>query len=438
MAERLLSDESGVTLADFVMRVGVFLRDRSSRVDFAVLRGPAALARLLEGGDVDLLAADPAALEAELVAELGAPLRVHRRSYVTGLYFGLADGGANLDIVPCLGWRGVRFLETDQALARARVTDGVRELSLMDQAVADLLLSLLWGGFVKQRYSEAIARAAREDAFMEAATGAFGVALWRAVVEFSRDADWESLTRWRPVLLCTLVMRSLIRWPFRTISALGSFVAREALLRIEPPGMSVVLLGTDGSGKSAVGDLLVERAHGLFTLVQRRHLRPRILPSRTHAEDGVAPQPHAASERGWLASVGKLCYFVLDYWAGALRDANLLSKGALIVWDRHLVDAMIDRRRLRIGGPSWLVVVANAVAPKPDLVVVLDLPADVAFSRKGESTAEELDLLRSEYLRQAHRHRWSVVDANRPLECVVDSVMGAITASLIDRRGRRP
>ncbi len=63
------------------------------------------------------------------------------------------------------------------------------------------------------------------------------------------------------------------------------------------------------------------------------------------------------------------------------------------------------------------------IYPKPDLVIFLDAPADVLYSRKGEGTVEDLERRRKEYLRMgsliAH---FSIVDAVQPVEQVVREV----------------
>jgi thymidylate kinase len=65
--------------------------------------------------------------------------------------------------------------------------------------------------------------------------------------------------------------------------------------------------------------------------------------------------------------------------------------------------------------------------PRPDLVVYLDAPASVLLARKGEGTLESIARRQADYLSLARDvERFVSVDANRPLEVVMDDVVAAI------------
>ncbi len=71
--------------------------------------------------------------------------------------------------------------------------------------------------------------------------------------------------------------------------------------------------------------------------------------------------------------------------------------------------------------------------PDPDLVIVLDAPADVLHARKREGTVEELASRRAEYLTYARTApRAVIVDASRSLEQVMATVVAAITRAIDD------
>lgn len=65
----------------------------------------------------------------------------------------------------------------------------------------------------------------------------------------------------------------------------------------------------------------------------------------------------------------------------------------------------------------------NRIYPRPDLVIYLDAPAEVLFTRKGEGTIELLERRRQEYLqlRGAVKH-FAVVNVNQPEDAVADEV----------------
>jgi hypothetical protein len=66
------------------------------------------------------------------------------------------------------------------------------------------------------------------------------------------------------------------------------------------------------------------------------------------------------------------------------------------------------------------------LAPRPDLVLVLDLPGEVAFARKGESTPERLEAVRQGFLALVPRLGAEVVDAAAPPDQVRADVVARI------------
>ncbi len=76
------------------------------------------------------------------------------------------------------------------------------------------------------------------------------------------------------------------------------------------------------------------------------------------------------------------------------------------------------------------------LAPRPDLVLVLDLPGEVAFARRGEFTPEGLEAVRQGFLALVSRLDAEVVDASAPVEQVCDDVVARIRTRHRMLRGR--
>ena len=55
----------------------------------------------------------------------------------------------------------------------------------------------------------------------------------------------------------------------------------------------------------------------------------------------------------------------------------------------EVLDAIVDPKRYRYGGPIWLLNLIWKITPKPDLIVLLDAPAEVIQQRKKEVPFEE-------------------------------------------------
>ena len=89
-------------------------------------------------------------------------------------------------------------------------------------------------------------------------------------------------------------------------------------------------------------------------------------------------------------------------------------RGGLVLIDRYYYDFLIDQRRYRLQVPQWLVRLGLAFLKKPDLVLLLDAPADVLQSRKQEvaltETRRQRDVLSRDNqvaVERTHRQRRS-------------------------------
>ena len=89
--------------------------------------------------------------------------------------------------------------------------------------------------------------------------------------------------------------------------------------------------------------------------------------------------------RGAIVSVVKVFSLIVDYWLGyALKIGPAVRRSQLIIFDRYIYYLLVDSKRIRYGGPAWLLKMAAHVVPRPDLVILLDAPANVLWSRKQE------------------------------------------------------
>jgi thymidylate kinase len=408
------------------------LRALTSLDRYVVLRNHDILGSLAKGGDVDLLVADARAAERLLVAELGGPVCVARRSYVTSLSY---DWG-HLDLLPSLEWRGAKYLDTDDVCdSRTLSSLGLPRPRLAHEALASWFSSLLWGGFFKARYRNDIVDAAQQDGdelrrvLRVAAGRRWGRRLWRAAAEGrpEESAAWVASVR-RAVWL-----QALRRAPLRTTAGALRFGIAEAKLHLRPPLPWVAVLGPDGSGKSTVLARLRDAWPATLGAVHTYHLRPRRLTSRRVSAEPVV-DPHGQHPRPAVTSALALAYVVVDwwfgYWTGVVRRR---VKQGLVVFDRHFLDMQIDPRRYRYGGPAWLLRAAGRLVPRPDVIVVLDAPPEVVRGRKQEITAEESDRQHLAYRTLAERlPEAHLVDATRSPDQVVDAVLTLLRAH---RRG---
>jgi thymidylate kinase len=115
-------------------------------------------------------------------------------------------------------------------------------------------------------------------------------------------------------------------------------------------------------------------------------------------------------------SVAALVLVVLDWWVGYwTRIVRQRAKHGFVVFDRHLLDLLVDPVRYRYGGPRWVARMACRLVPRPDLIVVLDGSPAVVRARKQEVSQSESTRQRIAYRRlTADTPGAYLVDAEMP------------------------
>jgi thymidylate kinase len=215
-------------------------------------------------------------------------------------------------------------------------------------------------------------------------------------------------------------------------------LARNALnlLRrvMQPTGCWIAFMGPDGCGKSLVINAAGSEFAASFRTTRYYHLRPRLI-GRKPTNVGPVTDPHGQPPRSAVASVAKVMDLWLDYVLGYLgRILPGLIRTELVLFDRCFYDLLVDSRRIRYGGPPWLLRTAARMAPDPDLVILLDAPPEVLRSRKQEVPAAEVARQRAAYLELARTLPSAVVvnAAQLPEDVIHDAL-----AAIMEHLGRR-
>ncbi len=224
-------------------------------------------------------------------------------------------------------------------------------------------------------------------------------------------------------------------------NCLVSSVMRGIRLRLAPPGLTVVLCGADGCGKSTAGKLLVELLAGTFKpeLGRRFHWKPPVFSGRRHAARGPVTEPHDLPPRNRLASLGFFAIHWVEFLLGVpLRLLPVTAQGGLVLIDRYFYDFFVDQRRFQLSVPIVLVRVAYALLPKPDLVFLLDAPTSVLRARKQEVSEAETDRQRAAYAKMASGlPNARIIDATQAADAVARSMQREIFELLAARQKRR-
>jgi len=207
---------------------------------------------------------------------------------------------------------------------------------------------------------------------------------------------------------------------------------------MRPTGLTVVIAGPDGTGKTTLAGALPSVCEGPFRRHLHLHWRPSILPSLgriAQTTAGDPTDPHGRPPHGPVLSIAALGYYWLDFLLGSwLRIAPSRARSGLVVVERGWWDVAVDPSRYRMDVPPALVRFLGHLLPRPDLVLLLHAPEPVLSLRKGEISDEEArrqnELWRHTLPRGVDR---TYIDASISIDDVAASARDAIFDRLSDR-----
>lgn len=163
--------------------------------------------------------------------------------------------------------------------------------------------------------------------------------------------------------------------------------------------VTIAFLGTDGSGKSTIINAVTPLLESECSCVKYEHLRPNYMPSlgvalhkRTQEEEderGPVTDPHSLPPSGFLGSLFRLGYYMIDYTWGYYKKVYH-SKDMVWIFDRYFYDFMLDQRRARLNLPNCFLKLCSFFVPNPDLILCLGGDPKKIYERKPETSLEEV------------------------------------------------
>lgn len=440
-----LPDSEGRDLGRFVE--AVFTAWNRAGIDFLVLRNYEDLPATFSSKDIDILVAPEQLAAAERELRTGARAAgfvPHNRaefSPVSLFFFHPPTARqVQVDLFTSLHWRGLTLIPTERVLRKKiqRATFLIPHPA--HEAVLNLLIRLLYQGYVKEEYKSGIVAGFRADPQEAEALLAedFGSRYAQRLLEDALRERWQRIEQAAPRLRRALACRELIRHPVRTARALLSDALRLSRRFVRPPGLTVVLLGPDGCGKSTVASKVFHALRYSFSPGKglKVHWKPIVFFRRRRRPTNDL---HGRPPRGAVLSLGFLLCHWLEFLLGEwLQLRGVRFKNGLVMIDRYFYDLLIDPRRYRLKVPAWAVRLGCALLPKPDLVFLLDAPAEVLQARKREVPLEETAHQRRAFLALVQpMPQGRVIDASQTADEVVAGVVRAILEFAADRARRR-
>jgi thymidylate kinase len=361
-------------------------------VAYCLIRDADRLDELAEGGEADLLVESGQLADVcHLLRRLGfarMPDRGYAPHHFFIIYDQTSDGWLKLDMTTEIAFgRPVKNLSTDLAAncIRNRRRMGPVYVPMPEDEFVTLLLHCVLD---KERFEphrqtrlEALRHQIADEEHITALLRAYWspATIWPDLAQRIDSADWASLLAEGPRLIRHLGRRQPVRSRARVVRArlLRQLNRWDAWRRPAVP--TVALLGPDGAGKSTL-------AHG----IQHTSYFPASQVYMGLYQKSSKPPARRLPGLGFAQ-------LLLTQWKRYLSARYRQARGHLVIFDRYPYDALLPTQRQpgrlkRVR--RWLL--AHA-CPPPDLVLVLDAPAETLYARKGEHTVAALDHQRESY-----------------------------------------
>ncbi|HOX56956.1 MAG TPA: hypothetical protein P5205_12215 [Candidatus Paceibacterota bacterium] len=423
----------------------VFRAWQQANINFLVLRNYESLPHFTTN-DIDVLVDAAQLHQAEQVLRHAASkvgFRLHNRVEFATLALFLSspqtNAQAHFDLFTSLKWRGFDYLSSQGFLQRKVCRDLFAIPHPADETATKLMASLIYTGKVKEKYKAAITAGfkAQLDLTTELLARTYGRARARFLASASAQEDWTAIEAAVSALRRTLVLRQLTHAFARTLKSMLADARRLAGRFFRPPGLTAVLCGADGSGKSTVARAVMDGLNGTFPPAKVRHFhwKPPLFTAGRQAARGPAVDPHGLPPRNAVLSLGYFTFHWIEFLLGShLRLRPVTFRGGLVLIDRYYYDFFVDQRRYRLRVPPAIVRLGHFLLKKPDLVVLLDAPAEVLQRRKQEVALAETERQRLAYRKLVQGlPNGHVLDADRP----PDKVAADLNRMILDFMAQR-
>lgn len=247
-------------------------------------------------------------------------------------------------------------------------------------------------------------------------------------IKYVEDNDLEKVNGTLLDIRKSILLDSFIKNPWNYFFFKIKNVARIINRIFNPTGLHIVIIGTDGSGKSTIVTGLSNFLAPSFRQVKTYHLKPPII-EKYKKSTLVVTEPHKHLPRNTVLSLLKLAVYLVNYVLGFF--INILPKklkSTLIVFDRYYYDLMVDQKRFRMKLPKSIIKFFYYIVPKPELVFFLKTNPQIAMHRKNELNIAELERqnLEFELLKNTIGSNFYVIENNLSVDAAVDKIINIV------------
>jgi hypothetical protein len=369
------------------------------------------------------------------------------RPYVASSYLAgtsAIPGGRSLqiDFDLSLSWKGLPYLPIDSVL-HAAITRRAGNLnfvvpSAVHEAITSLLASLLVAGWIKEKYFAQVRQifADNESQVIAALSPQFGRSAASRLVNSVIDGDRRSVLDCVPSLRVSLVLRSFLHRPLRTVLAIVRHYAKECAIRFSPTSLETVcILGSNGCDKTATIEALMPILQSSAKVVGKYHPESCLPIEHESTEITATSDSRAQTSSGSFVSMVRVVRWLVDDWRSQFFGKMNLTLRISEICSYQLV---VDPQACRYEGPAWFACIVHKLFPSPSLWILLDLT-----SRNSRSTGRQLPpagtLRHIEAYRAfvTTRKKYVILDASQPPDRITESAYAAIIDTLAERAHRK-
>ena len=355
------------------------------------------------------------------------------------------EWGVQIDVFFCgLRYKGCEYFPHHYLKKYIIEHNSIKVLSLEKGFYVGFFKEVIHNGRVKEKYLDAFLREFSENnkECCSEIQDIYGDKILCFIKKHSKKNDLIKSTKLLQKLMIKKVMQGhLISFLLNKISVIFRLFCKR-------PGYVIVVEGTDGSGKSFIINSITPIVNEAFhNGVVYNHLRPNWLPDiavvlgkRKKPKEGqevkVVSDPHAGKQSGFVMSLVRWGWYMLDYTLGFLKKVWLPihSRSKVFIFDRFYYEFYLDQKRSHVKLPNWIVRVGEFFLPKPDLILCLGGDPEKIYARKPETSLEEVKrqtAVLKEFCDKRKNAVW--IDTTVKPEESIEAAMQAITAMMSKR-----
>jgi len=424
-----------------------------AQINYCVLRNYETLPDSLDGSDLDMAVdTDQLGLAADIIMKAASQFGADKISDYTSSgrfvrLMGQHEGawwGAPIDLFPQIEYRGVGYFSFANLIDDYRVHNGIQVVEDKKATLIAFVKELVANGKSRKNYFEQVVnlnhtnegfiRSVLSPSFKKATVDSLLILLEAGKED--PDEIKQIAGSLRSDILGGLGLGEIF-------ARLRNLVLRCRRL-LNPPGMCIAIMGTDGAGKTTVINAMTPcLEEALHSKIHYEHMRPNWLPAlgaavgkKSKDKSGVNSDPHAQKSSGFVGSLFRLGYYSLDYTIGYWVKVfpRMVKRPGLCLFDRYYEDFIIDPKRMRINLPRWIVRLAFLLAPKPGVTLCLGTEPTILYQRKPETSEKEVARQVGElkaYAEQTKRAAW--VDTGGSIEVSTSEALRVIAKALSSR-----